>query len=223
MCGRYTLEMDQGRITGLFGLDEVDFEIIPRFNIAPRQRVPVVGVKPGGTRRGLAMLSWGLVPRWSRDPDDSPRPINARAETLLEKPTFRDSIPARRCVIPATGFFEWQRVGKVKLPMLFRPSHDPIFAFAGLWDSWSGGTTKLATCTIITVAANEVVKPLHDRMPAILPISDLRAWLDPHTPVHEAMTLLKPLDAAAMTALPVSTAVNTVANDGPECIAPRPQ
>jgi putative SOS response-associated peptidase YedK len=220
MCGRYTLEMDKGRLSGLFGVDDFDFDLQPRYNIAPTQAVAVVGGKPGGARRGLAMLNWGLVPRWSNHPDGGPRPINARSETLLEKPTFRECFQKRRCLLPATGFFEWKTVGKKKHAYLFRRSDQEPMAFAGLWDTWTDGVTQLATCSIITVPANELVRPLHDRMPAILPPSDFTAWLSNATPMPDVVTLLQSFPADWMEAVPVGPAVNSVKNDGPECIRP---
>jgi putative SOS response-associated peptidase YedK len=220
MCGRYTLEMDKGRLTGLFGLGEFDFDLLPRYNIAPSQAVVVVGLKPGGERRGLALLNWGLVPRWANDPNDGPRPINARAETLLEKPMFRESVRKRRCLLPATGFFEWKTVGKKKEPFLIRPHDGGVWAFAGLWDTWTDGARKLATCTIITVPSNDAVRPLHDRMPAIVPPTEFDRWLGTATAVEDALAILKPWPAEWTTVLPVGPMVNSVKNESPECITP---
>ena len=163
------------------------------------------------------MLNWGLVPRWSQDPNEGPRPINARGETLLEKPTFRECFQQRRCLLPATGFYEWKKVGRKKNAYLFRSQHE--FAFAGLWDVLRDGLRKLSTCCVITVAANDLVRPLHDRMPLMLAPADFDAWLNPDTPIDAVLKLLKPYPAEMMTMTAVGPAVNSVANDSVECLA----
>ena len=220
MCGRYTLDMHKQRVMGLFGLDELLDDLPPRYNIAPGQRVPAIGLKPGGTKRGLAMLNWGFVPKWASDPKSGPKPINARAETLLDKPTFREPFLQRRCILPASGFFEWKAAGRKKVAHLIRLTNDSPMAFAGLWEVWGRGADKLAPCCIITVAANEKLKELHDRMPAILPPAAYDDWLNRDTPSEKAYAWLKTYPAGEMEIVPVGPAVNSVANDSPECIAP---
>lgn len=222
MCGRFALDMKEERLALLFGIDEVIDSLPPRYNIAPGQPIAVIGKKPDGRRRGLAKLQWGLVPRWANDPSTGPRPINARAESVLEKPLFRDSFHSRRCLIPASGFYEWKALGKRKQAYFIRRSDQAPMAFAGLWDVWTDGTDKLMTCCIITVAANDRLKPLHERMPAILPPEDFSLWLARETSVAAAHSLLKSSASEIIDYYPVGPEVNKVANDGPECIAPIP-
>ncbi|MBX9583444.1 MAG: SOS response-associated peptidase [Gemmataceae bacterium] len=220
MCGRYQFVADQKDVADHFGLVGDLPALQPRYNVAPTQVVVVVGLKPDGQQRGLALLRWGLIPRWAKEPGKHP-PINARAETLLEKPTFRDSFKQRRCLVPATGFYEWEKVGRRKAPHHFRLAGGGLMAFAGLWDVWAGPDgAKLATCCVVTVPANRLVEPLHDRMPAVLAREDFAAWLDPTTPVCDLQALLRPYPAEGMEALVVGPAVNNVRNDGPECLAP---
>lgn len=222
MCGRFALDMKEERLALLFSIDEVTDSLPPRYNIAPGQPIAVIGMKPDGKRRGLAKLQWGLVPRWANDLRSGPRPINARAESVLDRPLFRDSFHTRRCLIPASGFFEWKTSGKKKQPYYIRRNDHSPMAFAGLWDIWTDGTDKLITCCIITVAANDRLKLLHERMPAILPPEDFSTWLARETPVAAAHGLLKSSASDVMEYYPVGPEVNKVANDGPECIAPLP-
>ncbi len=220
MCGRYSLDMEARRIELLYDLEEPLDDTMPRYNISPSQQVAVIGLKPDGTTRGLAKLQWGFVPRWANDPKSGPKPINARGETLLDKPMFREAFLSRRCIIPASGFYEWRTVGRKKHAHYIRlPGEEPM-SFAGIWDIWGSGRERLATCCIITVAANDAVAPLHDRMPAILPADAFSDWLGRDTPVERAYALLKSYPAAGMTVDPVGPAVNSVTNDSPECIAP---
>lgn len=220
MCGRYTLDLNAKRLAALYGLDEVLDDLPPRFNIAPSQRVPVVGVKPDGRRRGLAMLQWGFLPRFANDAKSGPRPINARSETLLGKPLFRDAAIRRRCLMPASGFFEWKAVGKRKHAHYVTLRGGEPMSFAGLWETWGRGPERIASCCIITVPANDALKTLHDRMPTILPAASFDDWLNPETPIDRAMELLRPYNTEEIAITPVGPAVNSVANDGPECIAP---
>ncbi len=217
MCGRYTVTSSE-EVREFFGVYDGPV-LTPRYNVAPSQVVAVVGLKPDG-RRGLALLRWGLVPRWASDPKSGPRPINARAETVLDKPTFRDAFRSRRCLLPADGFFEWQKSNGVKKPFHIRMKCGGLFAFAGLWDVWQSGDEKLATCCILTTEANELVRPLHDRMPVIAPKDEYGRWLDPQTPVAELRAMLRPYPAEMMETVPVGRAVNSVKNDGPECLSP---
>jgi putative SOS response-associated peptidase YedK len=218
MCGRFNLRTNPRAVATLFGLPTVP-ELAPRYNIAPSQPVAVVGLKPGGQARGLAMMKWGLVPRWAKS-DDGPKPINARAESLLQRPTFRDSFRQRRCLVPASGFYEWQKTGGRKQPFHIRRRDGAPLAFAGLWDRWEGPDGPLLTCCIVTTAANDLVKTLHDRMPAIIGSEDYGHWLDPAARPDELLPLLHPCPGDVLEAVPVGAAVNNPRNDGPECLEP---
>lgn len=192
----------------------------PRFNIAPTQPVAVVRFGPGA--RQLAWLKWGLVPSWARDASIGNRLINARAESVADKPAFRTAFRRRRCLVLADGFYEWRRSGAKKQPFFIRLRDDRPFAFAGLWESWEGADhSSLETCTILTTGPNELMKPIHDRMPVILASDDYEHWLDPAVQEPEQLApLLRPYPSDAMLALAVGTHVNNPRNDGPECIVP---
>jgi putative SOS response-associated peptidase YedK len=171
----------------------------------------------------LTLLSWGLIPAWAKDPAMGRRMINARAETVAEKPAFRSAFRRRRCLIAADGYYEWRKTGKTKQPYYIRLKDERLFAFAGLWESWTGpdhsDSQPLETCTIITTRANELSQPIHDRMPAILRESDYDLWLDPAEQDRDRLTpLLEPYDSDLMIADPVSTLVNNPRNDKPGCI-----
>ncbi|HEY8668521.1 MAG TPA: SOS response-associated peptidase [Tepidisphaeraceae bacterium] len=217
MCGRFTL-ITLAQIPDVFPwihLGEVDAR--PRYNIAPSQ--PILAVANDG-RNTLDYMQWGLVPSWAKDPSIGSKMINARAETLAQKPAFRQALARRRCLIPADGFYEWKKRGKTKIPMLIRmKSHRP-FMFAGLWEVWRDANgNKLPTCTVITTAPNELMKEIHDRMPAVLRPEVYEKWLSTEEKVPaELQSLLEPFPADAMEAIPVSTAVNSPRNDSPECI-----
>ena len=218
MCGRFNQTASGDEVAEAFSLDEAP-ELAPRYNIAPTQPVAVVGVQPKTGRRGLAMLSWGLVPRASLGGERGF--INARAETAWEKPSFREAFARRRCLVPATGFYEWQKLdAKRKQPWLIRLASGRVFAFAGLWEPpAAGGTTP--TCTILTTEPNDLARPIHDRMPVILDPVDYALWLDPAVTVPaEVRPLLKSFPAGLMTAFPVTTAVNNPAFDDPACLLP---
>jgi putative SOS response-associated peptidase YedK len=228
VCGRYTLagpapgEWSESRLRSRFpGLGE-SVELRQRFNVAPTDEVACVTCTEDGTPQG-ALLRWGLVPHWAKDPALGAKMINARGETVAEKPAFSAAFARRRCLIVADGFIEWERRGpKARHPFhITRPDAQP-FAFAGLWASWHGpGDRTLRTCSIITTQANSVVSELHDRMPVILDGPDAEeAWLDPATPEGLLHDLLVPLPPALTMLREVSRAVNDVRNDGPECLAP---
>ncbi|HUE12881.1 MAG TPA: SOS response-associated peptidase, partial [Planctomycetaceae bacterium] len=196
-------------------------ELSPRYNIAPTQNVAVI--RQDGKSRQLALMRWGLVPSWSKDPKGGPPIINARAETIATKPSFRTAFMRRRCLIPADGFYEWQKkaASTTKIPHYIRMAKDRPFAFAGLWETWRGnGDAGLESCTIVTTEANDLMRPLHDRMPVILPEEHFAQWPDPKNEnVSELEALLWPYSPDEMTAFPVSTLVNSPRNDRPECIA----
>jgi putative SOS response-associated peptidase YedK len=219
VCGRYSLTgPSPDRLRERFRLGpEIPLE--PRFNIAPGQHVAAVTTTREGEPRGDVLL-WGLVPHWADSPKVGWKMINARAETVAERPAFREAFARRRCLIPADGFFEWQRrVHAGKLPWwITRADHAP-FAFAGLWATWRAApdVEPLRTCTIITTQASASLREVHDRMPVILPPEAEAAWLEPQTPADELRGLLVPF--AETTRVPVSSAVNDAAHDAPDCVA----
>jgi putative SOS response-associated peptidase YedK len=219
MCGRFNQTASGDEVAEAFGLDEAP-ELSPRYNIAPTQPIAVVGVQPATGRRGLAFLKWGLVPAGSLGGERGF--INARAETAWEKPSFSEAFARRRCLIPATGFYEWQKLdAKRRRPWLIRLASGRLFAFAGLWEPAAALAGAVPTCTILTTEPNEIASPIHDRMPVILDPPDYARWLDPAVRVPaEVRPLLRPFPAAAMTAFPVTTAVNNPAFDDPACLTP---
>ena len=208
------------QIASMLGLDTVP-NLEPRYNIAPTQEVVAVRMRDGG--RALVRLRWGLIPFWAKDAAIGAKMINARAETLAEKPAFREAFQKRRCVIAADGFYEWKTItkGKTKQPFhIHRPDGAP-FAFAGLWERWEKDGEPIETCTIITTDAPESLTDIHHRVPVILPQDAMAAWLE--TPEGQADGLaefLIPLPDGELVAQPVSTAVNKVINDGPHCQEP---
>jgi putative SOS response-associated peptidase YedK len=242
MCGRYSLTTPAEAMRHLFGFAGALPNLPARYNIAPTQLVPVVRLvqerRPGGGpgkaagegergTRELVQLRWGLIPSWAKDASIGNRLINARAEGLAEKPSFRAAFRARRCLVPADGFYEWQATPHGKRPYRIglkggRAEALPLFAFAGLWERWEKAPdgAPVESCTIVTTAANELLAPIHERMPVILPEEGYAAWLAPVTPPAEALALLKPYPAAAMLLYPVSKRVNSVRFDDALCIAP---
>jgi putative SOS response-associated peptidase YedK len=218
MCGRFNQTASGEEVAEALGLDETP-ELAPRYNIAPTQPIAVVGLQPKTGRRGLAILAWGLVPRTSLGGERGF--INARAETAWEKASFREAFARRRCLIPATGFYEWQKVDpKRRQPWLIRLASGRVFAFAGLWEP-PPGTGGSPTCTILTTEPNDVARPIHDRMPVILDPADYDRWLDPDATLPgEVRPLLRPYSADLMTAFPVTTAVNNPRFDDAACLTP---
>ena len=217
MCGRFTFS-DPAGVAEAFDLTAPIPELRPRYNVAPSQTIAVVARKRNAEGRGLALLRWGLVPSWANDPTTGPKPINARADSL-DKPTFRDAFRSKRCLIPADGFYEWATVRSQKRATHFRRKDRVLFAFAGLWEFWTDGTDKLATCCIITADTNELVRSIHNRMPVILPKSAYGAWLSADTPLSELRAILKPYPAEELAAAQVGPRVNSPKYDGPECLA----
>jgi putative SOS response-associated peptidase YedK len=218
MCGRYTLAATPQEIMDEFGLIEPPFsDHAPRYNIAPTQAVLAVVSSRDGLKAGL--LRWGLIPSWAKDASAGNRMINARAETLPEKPSFRDLVGRRPCLIIADGFYEWKRDGKRKTPMHIRLRSGRPFAMAGLWDRWipPEGGPPVHSCTILTTEPNDLIRPIHDRMPVILPPSVRELWLGKGA-LPDLESLLVPYAADDLEAYSVSPAVNSVANDGPELI-----
>ncbi|MBF2002054.1 MAG: SOS response-associated peptidase [Synechococcales cyanobacterium M58_A2018_015] len=221
MCGRFTLTQSADAIADAFDLLELPI-VAPRYNIAPTQPVPVVRAEAGSAQRQFTYLYWGLIPSWAKDPSMGARMINARAETVTEKPAFRAAFKRRRCLIVADGFYEWQATGRQKQPYYFcLPDRQP-FALAGLWEHWQSSLgDEIESCTILTTAANDRLRPIHDRMPVILNRSQYNLWLDPQVQsADRLLPLLQPYPAEAMQHYPVSRAVNNPQNDSPDCIQP---
>lgn len=217
MCGRYTLTVIDG-LESFFELDDRP-QLSPRFNIAPTQNVPIIR-RAADEERRLEMMRWGLIPSWI-DPAAQPVAlINARSETADRKPAFREAYRERRCLIPATGFFEWKKTGRSRSPFYFRLSGGGLFALAGLWEESRKGDTPVRSCTVLTTAPNRLVEPIHDRMPAILSRGLFKTWLDPTSSLPELRTLLAPIAAEEMVCHPVSRLVNSSREDSPECIRP---
>jgi len=220
MCGRYSLKSDPSKIAKEFNLPEQETQKIkPHYNIAPSQ--PVVALVREQTVK-LEFLNWGLVPSWSKDPSIGSRMINARQETLAEKPSFRGLLKSRRCLVLADGFYEWKAVGKRKQPHYIRLKSQDPFGFASLWSEWmSPDGSEIRSCTIITTEPNDLMREIHSRMPVILPRRARDAWLDPSiAQKEELLDLLKPYSAEEMEAFPVSTFVNSPANDTSACFRP---
>ncbi len=220
MCGRYTLRTHLNQLLQLYAAQsQVEWE--PRYNIAPTQQVAAVRSIPDSTSRELVLLRWGLVPAWADDLKIGNRMINARAETLAEKPSFKTALRRRRCLVLADGFYEWRQEGQSKQPLFIRMKDAKPFAFAGLWERWTKSGTPIDTCTIITTSANTLMSKLHDRMPAILSQAAADVWLDQDIEQPEPLlSLLGPYPDDEMEAYPVSTLVNSPKNESSECIVP---
>lgn len=215
MCGRFTLAKNSQQLAEAFAQFELPAGITPRYNIAPTQ--PVAVVANNGNHQ-VEFFQWGLVPFWAKDPSIGNRMINARAETLAEKPSFKAAYKRRRCLILADGFYEWQKSANSKTPFYIQLTSGEPFAFAGLWESWQNGDgSTLLSCVIITTDSNERLAPIHHRMPVILSRRQYGQWLDPTNPPPD---LLTPYPASRLTAYAVSTVVNNPRNDTPECIEP---
>lgn len=219
MCGRYTLRTPADVLVEVFDLAPA-YDFALRYNIAPTQDVPSIIRDRDDGARHLMPMHWGLVPFWAKEPSLGGRMINARAESVSEKPAFRQAFLKRRCLIPTDGYYEWQKVGKRKQPYYFHRVDDCPFAFAGLWELWKGVDPPLRSCTIITTDANDLAREFHDRMPVILHASDYDQWLDPQNDdVAGLKSLLVPWTDNDLRADPVSTHVNNVRHDDPSCMA----
>jgi putative SOS response-associated peptidase YedK len=219
MCGRYSITTAPEAMRALFRYGEQP-NFPPRYNIAPTQPVPIVRLVEG--QRQFALVRWGLIPPWVKDPKTFSLLINARCESVLDKPAFRNAMRRRRCLFPADGFYEWKRVGDRKRPYYVRlRSHTPM-AFAGLWETWTGPNgEEMETAAIITTPANRVLNPIHDRMPAVLSLDAFDFWLDSgRVDALTAAALLVPARDDLFEFHEISTAVNRVANDSPALIAP---
>lgn len=216
MCGRFTLAIAPEELAEQFQLTEVpDFP--PRYNIAPSQPIAAILKTSDRPERHFQLLRWGLIPAWSKDPAIGNRLINARGESVATKPSFRSAFKRRRCLIPASGFYEWQKLNRGKQPYFIRLRDQPLFAFAGLWETWQ----DIATATIITTTANPDLEPIHDRMPVILQPQDYDQWLDPDFQnLDQLQSLLQPLPDSTIESYPVSSQVNTPSHDSADCMAP---
>lgn len=222
MCGRYSITTPVEGLRQIFLFEEMP-NLAPRYNVAPTQEVPVVRLesdRDGGAGRHLRMLRWGLIPSWAKDKKIAYKTINARAETVAEKPSFRSAFRKRRCLILADGFYEWRKEGETKQPYRIVLADRSPFVMAGLWESWRDPEDKslVESCTIIVTEANAYLSRLHHRMPVILAPEDHEAWLDPGAGGAALQALLKPFEAAPMVAFPVSTHVNKPANDDAACV-----
>jgi len=219
MCGRYRLSRRKQILEEHFDSVSGMEEWSPRYNIAPTQSVPVIRQNPKEPVRELSLFRWGLVPSWAKDPSIAARMINARSETASTKPAFSEALKFRRCLVPADGFYEWRKTGKVKEPYCFEINDGQLFAFAGIWERWNDPSGKpLETCSILTTTPNAVTSPVHDRMPVILNPDNYDLWLDPGLKDAALVSdLLRPCDARLMRCYPVSSRVNSVINDDEEC------
>lgn len=221
MCGRFTHLYSWAQLHRLMRLTSVPEQPLEhRYNLAPQQMAPVVVQRRGA--RTIELMRWGLVPPWAKDPSIGQRTINARSETAPRLPAFRAAFRSRRCVVPMSGFYEWQKTAAGKHAWYIEPAGDdaPLLA-AGLWESWTGQSgVPLQTFTVLTTRPNELMAGLHDRMPALLAPEPAHRWLDESLPVEAAEALLGPCPAAALRALRVGAWVNTPAHEGPRCLAP---
>ena len=219
MCGRFYLDVAAEELARVFELPEVP-DLLSRYNIAPSQSVGAVRV--GAEGREWVNLYWGLIPFWAKDKKFGYRTINARAESVESKPAFRAAFKSHRCIIPSSGFYEWQTLPDGKQPYCLHPTQGGLFAFAGLYEHWEGEDDEVIdSCTIIVTEANAVVSAIHDRMPVILPPAAFSTWLDPalRDPAR-LKPLLAPYPAEAIATYPVSRRVNNPRNDDPTCLAP---
>lgn len=219
MCGRFSLNADPTQLKKLFPWLTIPEDMQPRYNVAPTQPVAAV---PNDGKNQLDYFVWGLIPSWSKDPKMGSRMINARSETVDEKPSFRSAFKRRRCLILADGFYEWKRTSGSKIPMYIKLKSDNTFALAGLWEIWHAQDgSEIRSCTILTSEPNELLRNIHNRMPVILPEKHYQFWLDTGEPDGDALkAVLKPFPADEMMAYPVSKTVNNPANDVPACIEP---
>lgn len=221
MCGRFSLFSPEEILAAMFGVEGDRFPP-PSYNIAPSRDVAAVRIAPEGpARRELALLRWGLIPSWAKEPAIGNRMINARVETAPDKPAFRSAFRRRRCLVPADGFYEWRKTGARKQPYYVRMADGKPFAFAGLWERWEGPDGEVASCTLLTTGPNDLLAPIHDRMPVILSPDDYGLWLDLEVRDPAALlSFLGPYPPDAMIAFPVRPLVNNPAADDPRCIEP---
>lgn len=220
MCGRFDLHLPIEFLSDVFGIS-FSPDLQPHYNIAPSQQILVIRTTEDGSRH-FAFLRWGLIPSWTKDPSIGSRMINARSETVDVKPAFRRALKHRRCIIPANGFYEWEEVGNKKKPFYVKMKDNSPMIFAGLWDHWKAPEgNEIESCTILTTSSNDLIKPLHDRMPVILDMHDVNLWLDSQvTDPEKLKDLFVPCSPDKMEMFPVSDMVNSPKNDTNECIIP---
>jgi putative SOS response-associated peptidase YedK len=221
MCGRFSQAASPEAIAQQFDITALPL-FTPRYNIAPSQPIAAIRIDPDTATRTLVMLRWGLIPSWAKDPKIGFQCINAKAETAAEKPSFRSAFKKRRCLVIATGFYEWRVQGRTKQPLWIGMRSKRPFAFAGLWEHWKPAEEEpLETCTIITTEPNELMRPIHNRMPVILAPVSYDQWLDPtFQHIEPLKALLRPYLSEELTAYPVSTFVNNPRHDAPQCLEP---
>ncbi|PQO28431.1 SOS response-associated peptidase [Bremerella cremea] len=220
MCGRYTLRARLNQLLQMYSAQS-EIEISPRYNIAPSQKVPVLRLGEDSGMREIVLMRWGLIPSWAKDEKIGYKMINARSETIQEKPSYRSAFKRRRCLVLADGFFEWQRQGSKKQPYLFQKKDGAPYGYAGLWETWTKGHQPMQSCTIITTTANELVEDVHDRMPVILQERHLENWLNPEFDhVDRLKAMLAPYPSDEMQRYPVDPMVGSPKNDKPECVEP---
>lgn len=219
MCGRFSQTASPEVIAQQFELNDPPL-FKPRYNIAPSQNIAAIRIEPGTTIRNLVMLRWGLIPSWTKDTKIGNQCINAKAETVAEKPAFQAAFKKRRCLVVATGFYEWQVQGRTKQPMWIGLQSKQPFAFAGLWEHWTPAEGEpLETCTIITTEPNDLMASIHNRMPVILAPTSYGQWLDPaFQNIEPLKALLRSYLSEELTAYPVSTLVNNPRHDAPQCL-----
>lgn len=223
MCGRYTTLYTFPELSKLIQFICFEQEVVKRYNIAPTQDAPVIKSHEQG-EKVLKLLRWGLIPSWAKDKKIGSSLINARAETILTKPSFRSAFYSRRCVVPISGFYEWQKIhgeGAHKQPYYITLKSGEPLLLAGLWETWeSSAEQSIESFTIITTSANKLIKNLHDRMPVILNPKDVDIWLNPKTPQQTLLSFLTPHLSESMTLYPISSYVNSPRNEGPQCVEP---
>ena len=221
MCGRYRLTRSQKQLMDSFDAYG-EFEVLPRYNIAPSQPVVTIRQDSHEPVRRFSTMRWGLVPSWAKDPSVGYKTINARSETVASTASFREPFKSQRCLIPANGFYEWKKDGKTKQPYCFEVNNGELFAFAGLWDRWRSPQGEvIESCTILTTTPNSLLSDIHDRMPVILSPDNYDLWLDPgFRDTASVAAMLKPFDSSMMRRYPVSNRVNQVQNDDAECAKP---
>ncbi len=219
MCGRFAQIEPISSIIKTFIIDEVLTDVIPSYNIAPGNSILSVIRKDG--KRLLVDHQWGLIPHWAKEPTIGHKLINARGESVHQKPSFRSAFKSRRCLIPASGFYEWKKEGKIKIPYYVKLKSGGSFGLAGLHETWTSKSgEEVHTCTIITTEANAIMSPIHDRMPVIIPQSSQDLWLDTTALPEDLLGLIAKYPAGEMELYPVSTLVNSPKNDSAECVIP---
>jgi putative SOS response-associated peptidase YedK len=221
MCGRYNIITDAQALMDAFDIlyNTEPEEAVTSFNIAPTQRVPVITDTPDG--RKLSRMRWGLIPNWNKDTSPKFTPFNAKAETIAEKPFFRGPFKSKRCLVPASGFYEWQKQESGKTPYHVRLKNQDLFAFAGLWDCWESPTGEINSCTILTTDANQLIQGIHSRMPVILAADNYQKWLDcTQFNKQRLLSLLEPYASDNMEAYVISDRVNNARNNSSDLIEP---